>query len=136
MRTIFTIFKKEMTDTLRDRRTVITMVLIPFLLIPFIFTISVFVTSSQTETAKDKQLKIAVYSNENGAELVKWLKRRKDMEVLDNVHPQDFKKLIRNDSLDFAVLIDDGFDEAIDGGVTGEIDIYYKSLSTPFFTKD
>ena len=129
MWTIFTIFKKEMTDTLRDRRTVITMVLIPFLLIPIIFTITSLVTSSQSETARDKQLKIAIYSNDNGAELIKRLKRRKDMDVLENIHPKDFKKLIKNDSLDFAVLIDKKFDLAIEDGTTGSLDIYYKSRS-------
>ena len=124
MQTIFTIFKKEITDTLRDRRTVITMVLIPFLLIPIIFTITGFVNSSQTETARDKQLKIAVFANENGAELVKWLKRRKDMDVFEDVHPQEFKKLVKKDSLDFAVLIENGFDKAIESGQTAEIKIY------------
>ena len=118
-----------MTDTLRDRRTVITMVLIPFLLLPLIVTIMTFVNSSQTEVARDKFLKIAVYANENGGELVKWLKRRKDMEVLEGVQPRHFKKLIRSDSLDFAIIIDQGFDEAIEKGTTGEINIYYKNLT-------
>jgi len=126
---IFTIFKKEMTDTLRDRRTVITMVLIPLLLLPLIFTITSFVSNSNTEAARDKHLKVAVYANGNGGELIKWLKRRKDMDVLDDVHPQNFKQLIREDSLDFAIIIDDGFDKAINDGITGEVSIYYKSLS-------
>ncbi len=126
---IFTIFKKEMTDTLRDRRTVITMVLIPLLLLPLIFTITSFVSNSNTEAARDKHLKVAVYANDNGGELIKWLKRRKDMDVLDDVHPQNFKQLIREDSLDFAIIIDDGFDKAINDGITGEVSIYYKSLS-------
>ena len=135
MWTIFTIFKKEMTDTLRDRRTVITMVLIPFLLIPIIFTITSLVTSSQSETARDKQLKIAIYSNDNGSELIKRLKRRKDMDVLETVHPKDFKKLIKNDSLDFAVLIDKKFDLAIEDRTTGSLDIYYKSRSDTILYK-
>ncbi len=129
MHIIFTIFKKEFTETLRDRRTVITMVLIPFLLIPLVFTIMTFVSTSQSETARDKHLKIAIHTNDNGAELVKWLKRRKDMDILEGVHPQEFKQLIRNDSLDFAVIIDKKFDEAINSGITGAISIYYKSLS-------
>jgi sodium transport system permease protein len=126
---IFTIFKKEMTETLRDRRTVITMVLIPFLVIPFIFTVSAIVTNSQTKEAREKVLKIAIYTNDNGAELVKRLKRRKDMEVLETIQPQNFKQLIRDDSLDFGVIIDPEFDKAINDGSTGEVSIYYKSVS-------
>jgi sodium transport system permease protein len=126
---IFTIFKKEMTETLRDRRTVITMVLIPFLLIPFLFSISAMVTNSQTKQARKKVLKLAIHANDNGAEVVKRLKRRKDMEVLETIHPQNFKQFIREDSLDLALIINKDFDKAIDGGNTGEVSIYYKSVS-------
>lgn len=126
---IFTIFKKEMTDTLRDRRTVITMVLLPFLLIPLILTVTTLVSNSQTKTAKDKHLKIAVFTNENGEELIKWLKRRKDMDVLEHIHPQNFTQLIREDSLDFALIIDKEFDNEITSGNTGKVSIYYKSLA-------
>ena len=118
-----------MKDTLRDRRTVITMVLIPFLLIPLIFTISSFATNSKNDSAREKDLKIAIYSNNNGAELIKRLKRRKDMSVDESIHPQHFKKLVRSDSLDFALVIDEKFDEAIEKGKTGAVEIYYKSLS-------
>ncbi len=135
MRIIFTIFKKEIIDTLRDRRTMFTMVLIPFLLIPLTFTIITLVSSSQTETARDKQLKIAVFSNDNGAELVKWLKRRKDMDVTEAIQPQKFKKLIRQDSLDFALIIDKEFDQAINSGTTGEVSIYYKSITDTILYK-
>ena len=37
MNTFLTIFKKELIDTIRDRRTIIAMIIIPLLLFPVIF---------------------------------------------------------------------------------------------------
>jgi sodium transport system permease protein len=43
---IFTIFKKELIDTLRDKRTMRTMLLIPLLVFPITLTLFVNVSSS------------------------------------------------------------------------------------------
>ena len=37
---IFNIFKKELKETLRDRRTIMTMIVIPILLFPIILNVS------------------------------------------------------------------------------------------------
>ncbi|XOV68518.1 MAG: ABC transporter permease [Fluviicola sp.] len=55
---IFTIFKKELKDTLRDRRTLIMMLVIPTLIFPIILNIFVGVSSSFTEEAAKKKVKI------------------------------------------------------------------------------
>ena len=39
MNTIITVFRKELIDTIRDRRTLIVMVVIPMLLFPIMFKI-------------------------------------------------------------------------------------------------
>ena len=48
---IFTIFKKEMLDMLRDRRTVLTMIVMPIVLMPLIFTVVTSVTKNRMEKA-------------------------------------------------------------------------------------
>lgn len=55
---IFTIFKKELKDTLRDRRTLIMMLVIPTLVFPIILNVFVGVSSSFTEEAASKKVKI------------------------------------------------------------------------------
>ena len=60
---IFTIFKKELIDTLRDKRTMRTMLLIPLLVFPIMLTIFVNVSSSFEKKASEEKLKIGVWGD-------------------------------------------------------------------------
>ena len=124
---IFTIFKKEMLDTLRDRRTLLTMIAIPLLLIPLLMSVTTSFQKKQMDNALAKDLRVAVEHNDNGAVLLKQLQRRKDMKVVEHVDPVEFKELIRNDSLDLALIIADDFDTAIANNQTGNLTIFYNS---------
>ncbi|GAB5415928.1 MAG: hypothetical protein Crog4KO_07090 [Crocinitomicaceae bacterium] len=55
---IFKIFKKELKDTLRDRRTIIMMLVIPTLVFPIILNVFVGVSSSFSEEAAKKKITI------------------------------------------------------------------------------
>ncbi len=57
---IFTIFKKELRETLRDRRTLIMMLVIPLLIFPLILNVVVGISSSFEESAESKTIKIGV----------------------------------------------------------------------------
>ena len=125
MGNIITIFLKEMKDMLRDRRTVLTMIVMPILLMPLLLTVTSSFTKSQVEKAQDQDLKIAIDDKGSAAELVKRLKRRKDVKVFEGIQPTDFNQMIRNDSIDLAIKILDGFDAALAGGKTAKVNILY-----------
>lgn len=125
MGNIITIFLKEMKDMLRDRRTVLTMIVMPILLMPLLLTVTSSFTKSQVEKAQDQDLKIAIDDKGSAAELVKRLKRRKDVKVFEGIQPADFNQMIRNDSIDLAIKILDGFDAALAGGKTAKVNILY-----------
>ena len=125
MGNIITIFLKEMKDMLRDRRTVLTMIVMPILLMPLLLTVVTSMTKSQVEKAQDKDLRIAIDDNGSAAELVKRLKRRKDVKVFESIQPDDFNQMIRNDSIDLAIEILDGFDAALNSGKTAKVNILY-----------
>ena len=63
---ILTIFKKELIDTLRDKRTMRTMLLIPLLVFPITLTLFVNVSSSFEKKASEEQLKIGVWGDLGG----------------------------------------------------------------------
>ena len=54
---IFTIFKKELKDTLRDRRTLMMMLVIPVLIFPIIMNVFVSISSSYQKEAATKKIK-------------------------------------------------------------------------------
>ena len=60
MNTILTVFKKELLDTIRDRRTLMFMIVIPVLLFPILFKIMFSVQETQTKKAEGKQLYVGV----------------------------------------------------------------------------
>lgn len=63
---IFTIFKKELLDTLRDRRTLMMMLVIPILVFPVIMNVFFSVSESFQEEAASKTLKIGIVGKEDG----------------------------------------------------------------------
>lgn len=67
---IFTIFKKELKDTLRDKRTLVMMLVIPTLIFPIILNIFVNVSASFNDDAKTKEITIALIEDEKN-EIIK-----------------------------------------------------------------
>ena len=55
---IFKIFKKELKETIRDRKTMLIMVAIPLLVFPILINVVVGVSGSFNESASEKILKI------------------------------------------------------------------------------
>lgn len=124
---IHIIFKKEMKELLRDRRTLFAMIIFPLLLIPMIMMVMTKISTSQSETARTKILKIAIKDNGSGKELVKRLNRRKDIKLFRDIAVDDYKELIKSDSIDLGLEIDAEFDQAIQKGQTGQVNIYYNA---------
>lgn len=62
---IFHIFKKELIDTLRDRRTLMTMLIIPILVFPIILNVFVNLSASFEKSASKEQFKIGIVGNKN-----------------------------------------------------------------------
>ena len=132
---IFTIFKKEMLDMLRDRRTVITMIVMPILLMPAIISLTSYIASDRIKKAQAKDIKIAINTNDNGVDLVKRFKRQKDLQIIEGIDIKDFEQLIRDDSLDLAIDISEDFDTQIKGGKTAGIKVFYDSTDEGLFMK-
>ena len=63
---IFTIFKKELIDTLRDKRTMRTMLLIPLLVFPIMLTLFVNVSSSFEKNANEEKIILGVWGDRSG----------------------------------------------------------------------
>ncbi len=133
---ILTIFKKELKELLRDRRTLFAMIIFPLLLAPLMIMVMTKISSSQSTTAQFKNLKIAINDNGNGAELMKRFNRRRDLTLIKNIDPDDYAQLIKEDSIDLALEIDPTFDQAIQNGQTGALEIHYNATSdTIVFTR-
>lgn len=129
MRSVFIIFKKEMRDLLRDRRTIMAMMVLPLVLVPVIFTV---VARFTLPTADDsngdfRDIRVAIQTNENGEELMKLFQRRKDLKIIEGLSPREINKLVLEDSIDMGLIIDKKFDAQISNGKSGKLEILYKA---------
>ena len=106
---IFTIFKKELKETLRDRRTILMMIVIPVLLIPVILNVSVGIMSSVEKEASAKELRIGIIGNKNcfvGKELAAIPATFGKKKISYYPDEASLQKDLQKDSLDLGVMED------------------------------
>lgn len=127
MRSVATVFKKELTDTLRDRRALIFMIIIPLLVFPLVIQVMISVSKRQERKAQAKTLRVAVLDQGNAPRFVQMLRERSDLELVANVPSDSLAALIRSDSLDGAFLFAASFDDDVAEMRPGRVDFYFKT---------
>jgi sodium transport system permease protein len=136
MRTIVTVFHKELIDTIRDRRTIMFMIVIPLLLFPTLFQITFKVQRTQTTKAKQRDLRIACIVNANASRFVELLRGRDDVVLSLDVPADSVRSFIRHDSIDGGFVFESDFDEEVADFSAGRVDFYYKSSEGQRIVRD
>jgi len=136
MNVIWTIFKKEIIDSLRDRRTLIVMILVPLFLFPALISISSRVIMSQHRKAKDKVLTIALIRNGNAEDFRESLVGRSDVTVVEDFSLQECKERIKTDSLSACFEFKSDFDETVKSMAGGKVNLYFKHTDNQDVEKD
>ena len=120
---ICTVFFKELTDTLRDKRTLITTFLIPTLVIPGIIFGAGFVMTKVIKKAQTEATSVMIIGEENAPELAADIRASEKFEVVDTT--ADFKDRISNKAIRVAVEIPEGFQAGISSDTAPQITIYH-----------
>lgn len=122
---IITIFKKEITDTIRDRRSLMAMIIIPALLMPLIIVGGAKFIGYQMQQAQEQTTKIAISGESNSPALAEIVKKLDKVEVVKTEN--DLKNAVDNEQIDAAMVIPENFGEKIEKMQTAEIKIITKS---------
>lgn len=122
-RDVMLVYRKEMVDSLRDRRTLMSMIVVPVLVIPALMfglgALSVkFVTKAQQESAR-----VVLLGAERSPELAEKLRGVERFEFVDP--PEDLRSAIADRQVRAAVEIPESFDEKIAAGFAPELVILY-----------
>jgi len=127
MSIIVSIFKKELIDVLRDRRTLMFMVVIPILITPLLVIGSIKFQEYQNKKSEEKILKIA-YINESEDSLTKQLlSDQKGVKIIEGVQLDSIESYIKSDSLQGGLYLGKGFLKKIKTNSSGDVKIYFKS---------
>lgn len=113
MRRAVTIMKKEFVDTIRDKRTLITMVVIPLALIPILMVGAVKFMTRVQDKADAEVSRLAIIGGEYGPQLVAALSGDSLVDLRQDVRAVHIDSLIRADSLDGAMVVPPEFSSRI-----------------------
>jgi sodium transport system permease protein len=122
LRNIGIVYRKELIDSLRDRRTVISMVVVPLLLMPLL-TIGIGVLSAKlVGKAMEEVPQVMVLGGEDSPALRAALEQLKDIQIVP-ANP-DYAEEISNKQIRAAVEIPPGFDAKLASGEATTVTIY------------
>jgi len=126
MNTIFTVIKKEIIDMLRDRKTLISAIILPALAMPLMIMGVTKLQSNLIGKESTKQLTIALY---NAPAPVEQLFGDKNITLVKNVPLANAKDSVAQETYDAILAFDDHFSSSIDSLRTGDVSFYFKSTN-------
>jgi len=127
MKNIITIAAKEMLDTLRDKRTLVMMVVIPLLVFPLIMTIVNKLQGSVMKKEQERPLVIGFLNLDEENTLEKYLSESQGIQVVFIESEEDLQALVRSDSLQVGVVAGKGFSHNIKNLKSGQVKVYYSA---------
>ena len=127
MNIIFSIFKKELTDVLRDRRTLFFMIVIPVIVMPLIFIGSIKFQEYQSKKSDEKVLNIGLINKTSDSQIRDYLLDQKGVYLVEDIDLDSLELGIKNDSLQGGLYIHKNFINDISANAMGKVEVYYKS---------
>lgn len=125
MKHIIPIIKKESLDTLRDRRTLIIMVLVPVLLFPVLFIALTRLQMSVMEREQVRLVRIGWVSHDEDGRLAEFIESQERMELIPMEDASSLEALIRADSISYGIVVPKGFGQALDDMEAISLSLYY-----------
>jgi sodium transport system permease protein len=122
LRNIGVVYKKEMVDSLRDRRTIVSMVVVPILLMPLLTMGIGALAGFQISKVEKAVVKVAIVGRENGPSVVDKLRGTAGLILVDE---PDYKSAIEKKRIQVAVSVPDSFESRLAQGFSSKISVYY-----------
>ena len=103
------VFKKELKELLRDRKTLFFMIALPLIIFPLIFGGIAFMTKQAIEKAESKVLKYALVGEQFAPDITEQLQQPDKFELINIADDADFTQLIRSETVDFVLVIPENY---------------------------
>ena len=115
LRNVAIVYKKELLESLRDRRTVLSSVLVPLLLFPVLTLVLGTLAAELFEEAKRQPSKIMILGGADSPDVLEGLRNAKDLRVLP--FSPNYLDLISNKKIRAVVELPPGFQASAERGV-------------------
>jgi sodium transport system permease protein len=120
---IVTVYLKELKDSLRDRRTLISMVVIPTFLMPLIIFGIGTVMKNVVKKAQDEATALVVIGGADSPAVLAALKADKKFKIVEPY--MDYKKMVSEKHIRLAVEVPEGFEASLKGGEPKTVMLYH-----------
>ena len=127
MKRAIVIFKKELLDTVRDRKAIFFMFIFPILLFPLIIGITTKIQMNVRQNEQEKTLTLAFIEKSNDNILKELFYADSSLVIINNISVNSADSLIKLDSLDAAVIIEEKFEDNILNNATGKIQLHFQT---------
>ncbi len=125
---IFKIFRKELLDTLRDRRTLMMMLVIPILIFPITLNVFVSISASFQEEAAVKTLKVGIIGDKNSYFAQQLNEIPAEMGAKKLVFFKDSASLmteLKKDSIQLGIITEKQFDQTLASQFPAKVTWYF-----------
>ncbi|HBM80321.1 MAG TPA: ABC transporter permease, partial [Clostridiaceae bacterium] len=119
---VFIVFKKELIDMFRDKKTIISSILIPILIFPVMYGFMGFSTKKLIKDTQEKGIEVAIKAEDNNSSIVKFLKERKELKIVD---ADDAVGALRKGTVKVIIFVGSGFDDAVKDGKPVPLTVQY-----------
>lgn len=126
MKKIVIVFKKELKDILRDRRTIIFMVAIPLLVFPVLISIASGMIMSKAKEAQEKTLQIGLLTYGSASGFRQMLLDREDVALQEDLDQEQGISHVKQGDLDALIVFDKEFDRNVGARSQGKVKLYMK----------
>lgn len=125
---IFKIFRKELIDTLRDRRTLMMMLVIPILIFPITLNVFVSISASFQEEAAVKTLKVGIVGDKNSYFAKQLNDIPSEMGAKKLVFFKDSASLmteLKKDSIQLGIITEKQFNQTLEAQLPARVTWYF-----------
>lgn len=120
---ILTVYLKELKDSLRDRRTIISMIVVPTLLMPLLMFGGFYVMSKVVKKAQDEATTLVVIGGADSPGVVAALKAEPRLRIVET--STDYKTMVSEKRVRVALEIPPGFEASLKAGDPQTVMIYH-----------
>jgi len=117
------IFIKEIVGTIRDKRTIIAMIIIPLIFYPLLFAGIGYFSKTGSMKSEEANSKITIYGGEFAPQLVKYLQDSEKIEILTTKDDSLFK--LQNGDIQAVLVIPSDFKYKIEQEEPGKLILKY-----------
>ena len=124
-----TVFFKEMKDVLRDRKTLLLMIVLPIVVVPLLLNLLIGFVIKKEQEAKTEVLEYVVFGDESAPELAKTFEAANGFNKVTLGSPDELIAAIREDRIDFGLVIPEKTAAQLSGQEQASIVLHFDNAS-------